>query len=112
MVQQVAPTQWCVVRGEHSVSSRRVEGLPHGHPDTRFVEYLLRGIFKLALTTRGWSASQYKISRGKPHHSGRIPGQRGGLGRVVGPVNGHQGVKVQVNTFGAMPKSHQPGKWG
>ncbi len=33
------------------------------------------------------------------------------LKRVVGPMVPHNIPGVQINRFGVIPKSHQPGKW-
>ncbi len=34
-----------------------------------------------------------------------------GLGRVVSPITGDIGRRLQVNRFGVIPKNNQPGKW-
>ena len=55
--------------------------------------------------------SNLKLAVGNPEVVDQYLSKEVGLGRVVGPIEPQDTLRVHISKFGEIPKSHQPGKW-
>ena len=84
------------------------------HPDSRFVDYVLRGFehgFRICLGSSPHRRTARNF-RSAATHASVVQGYfccELEAGRIVGPV-APQGVK-HVSPYGVIPKPHQPGRW-
>ena len=86
-------------------------------PDRECAEYVLRGLgegFRIGFDYENcsWRGAQSNMLSARQNAQVideylRVEREKG---RVVGPADPEQ-CRIQVNRFGVIPKSHQPGKW-
>ena len=86
-------------------------------PDRECAEYVLRGLgegFRIGFDYENcsWRGAQSNMLSARQNTQVideylRVEREKG---RVVGPADPEQ-CRIQVNRFGVIPKSHQPGKW-
>ena len=94
------------------------EALMVANPDREYVNFIARGLqegFHIGFDyrkVRCQRAKQNMISaRDNPEVVEKYLAKECSLGRVVGPVTGEVASHLQINRFGVIPKSNQPGKW-
>ena len=88
-----------------------------GHPDKAFYQYLLNGFrqgfrigYDYAHHTCRASSRNMSSALENPTVVDEYLAKEKELGRVVGPITPGS-VQLQINRFGVIPKSSQPGKW-
>ena len=87
------------------------------HPDRTLVEYIVQGIkegFRIGFVR----PRQCRPAKGNmrsaltnPHPVDEYLREELAAGRVIGPLSRGEVASLQINRFGVIPKSGQPGRW-